>query len=49
MLPLQQAWRLAEAWFSADRGAREWRRPSVDEVETLFAQLALTGPFWNLR
>ena len=49
ILPLEQAWRLAQAWFSADRGAPEWRRPSVDEVEALFAQLELTGPFWKLR
>jgi hypothetical protein len=49
MLSLERAWRLARAWFDADRGAPEWRRPTVDEVEAIFASLDLTGPFWNLR
>jgi hypothetical protein len=49
MLTLDQGWRLARAWFSADRGAPEWRRPALDEVESLFASLDLTGDFWNLR
>ena len=49
MLPLEQAWRRASAWFSADRGAPEWRRPTVDEVESLFGSLGLTGEFWRLR
>ena len=43
------AWRLAREWFAADRGAPEWRRPALDEVERLFASLALTGEFWKLR
>jgi hypothetical protein len=49
VLTLDLAWRLALAWFTADRGAPEWRRPTVDEVETLFASLGLTEPFWRLR
>ena len=49
MLSLDQAWGLAHAWFQADRGAPAWRRPTVDEVESLFASLDLTGPFWQLR
>jgi hypothetical protein len=49
VLTLDLAWRLAVAWFSADRGAPEWRRPMVEEVETLFQSLGLTEPFWNLR
>jgi hypothetical protein len=49
ILTLEQAWRLAHAWFSADRGAPEWRRPPVEEVETLFASLGLDGAFWKLR
>jgi hypothetical protein len=48
-LSLETAWRLAAAWFAADRGAPEWKRPSVDEVEALFASLGLTAPFWSLR
>ena len=49
MLPFEQAWRLAKAWFDADRGAPDWRRPAVDEVESLFASLGLTGSFWAVR
>ena len=49
VLSLDRAWRLAHAWFQADRGAPDWRRPTVDEVERLFASLDLTGPFWKLR
>ena len=49
VLSLDRAWRLALAWFSADRGASAWRRPAVDEVEALFATLGLTDPFWKLR
>lgn len=49
VLSVEQAWRLAHAWFQADRGAPDWRRPAVDEVERLFTSLDLTGPFWQLR
>ena len=49
VLSMDQAWRLAAAWFAADRGAPEWSRPPVDEVERLFESLDLTGGFWHLR
>jgi hypothetical protein len=49
MLSLERAWRLAQAWFGADRAAPEWRRPPIDHVEALFASLGLQGPFWSLR
>jgi hypothetical protein len=49
VLHRDQAWNLAQAWFSANRSAPEWRRPTVDEVETLFEKLGLTAPFWELR
>ena len=44
-----QTWRLAHAWYSADRRDPEWRRRTVDETESLLAALDLTGPFWDLR
>ena len=47
-LSLDTAWRLAQAWFSADRGAPEWRRPAVDQVKALFLSLGLTEHFWDL-
>lgn len=48
-LTLEKAWRLASAWFRADRGAPEWTRPPLEQVEALFASLDLRGSFWNLR
>ena len=49
LLSLDQAWRLAQAWYGPDRREPAWRRKNVEEAETLFAELGLTGPFWNLR
>ena len=49
ILSLDKAWRLAEAWFRADRGAPDWKRPSIDDVERLFGSLGLVGDFWALR
>ena len=49
MLSLDQAWRLAQAWYGSDRRVTEWRRKTVDEAETLFTELGLTSSFWNLR
>jgi hypothetical protein len=49
LLSLETAWRLAQAWFGADRGASAWKRPSLEEVERLFAALGLVGDFWALR
>lgn len=49
ILSLDQAWRLAQSWFEADRGAPQWSRPPVEQVEELFTALGLTGDFWRLR
>lgn len=49
ILTLEQAWRLAQAWYVPDRREPTWRRKTVDEAEALFAELGLTGEFWNLR
>jgi hypothetical protein len=45
----QQTWRLAHAWYSADRRDPAWRRRTVEETESLLTSLDLTGAFWNLR
>jgi Alkylmercury lyase len=45
----ERAWRLAHAWYAPDRRDPQWRRRTVDEVETLFAELELVGEFWRLR
>jgi hypothetical protein len=49
VLTPEQAWQLAEAWYGPDRRAPEWRRRTLEETEALFADLGLTGVFWNLR
>lgn len=48
-LSVQEGWRLAAAWYGPDRRLPDWRRRTVDEVETLFARLGLTSDFWRLR
>ncbi len=48
VLPLDLCWRLAKAWYGADRREAGWRRRTVDEAEALFAELGLTSPFWRL-
>ena len=45
----EQAWQLANALYSPDRRAPEWRRRTIEEYESLFAELGLTGSFWSLR
>ena len=49
VLSLDRAWQLAQAWFSTDRGAPDWKRPPLEAVETIFDSLELTGEFWRLR
>jgi hypothetical protein len=48
VLALETAWRLAAAWYSADRREPTWRRKTVEEAAPLFAELGLTSPFWQL-
>lgn len=48
ILTLDQAWRLAQAWYGPDRRAADWRRYTVVETVALFARLGLNGPFWDL-
>jgi len=42
LLSLEQAWRLALAWYGFDRG-NQLRRKNADEAEALFAELGLTA------
>jgi hypothetical protein len=48
LLTLEQGWELARRWYH-DRLDPAWRRWTLEEVEVLFAELGLTGPFWRLR
>lgn len=49
ILTLDQAWRLAQSWYSPDRRAPDWRRKTSEEAEALFSDLGLTSDFWNLH
>ena len=49
ILSLEQCWQLAKAFYEPDRRAPDWRRKTVDEIESLFAELGLTSAFWRLR
>lgn len=44
---LDQAWRLAQAWY-AGRLSPDWRRRTPAEAEAVFASAGLTGSFWKL-
>ena len=46
-ITLDQGWRLAQAWYG-DRLEPEWRRKTPEEVESLWAELGFTSPFWQL-
>ena len=48
-LGVDKCWALANAWFSADRREPAWRRRTLPEAESLFAELGLTSPFWRLQ
>lgn len=48
VLSVEQAWRLAVAWYGPDRRDPAWRRKTRDEVDALFDELGLTGDFWSL-
>ena len=47
VLSLEQAWKLADAWYR-DRLSPDWRRRTVDEAHELFRSLGLTSEFWRL-
>ncbi len=46
ILTLEQAWKLADAWYR-DRMTPDWRRRSADEAHELFASLGLNSDFWR--
>jgi hypothetical protein len=48
VLTLGLCWRLAEAWYSADRRDPNWRRRTPDEAQALFNELGLTSSFWKI-
>jgi hypothetical protein len=48
VLTLEQAWRLARAWYS-DRLRPDWRRKTIEDTAATFAELELTSYFWDPR
>jgi Alkylmercury lyase len=47
VLTVEQAWKLADAWYG-DRISSDWRRRTVDEAHELFHSLGLAAEFWRL-
>ena len=45
---VERCWRLALAWFGADRREPRWRRRTAEECEAVFASLGFTSPFWRM-
>lgn len=46
IVSLEQLWHLAVAWYE-DRLTMESRRPGPDEMVAVFAEVGLTGAFWD--
>jgi hypothetical protein len=44
--PLDTAWRLADRWYR-DRLRTDWRRRTPREARAVFAEVGLSGPFWE--
>jgi hypothetical protein len=49
VIPMAKGWELAQAWYGEDRREPSWRRRTLEETESVFAQLGFTSAFWNLR
>jgi hypothetical protein len=47
IMTLSQAWALSQRWYG-NRLDPDFRRPSVDEANAIFASVGLTGAFWKL-
>ena len=45
-LSVEQAWRLAHAWYR-DRMSPGWRRRTADEAHELLDSLGLSSSFWR--
>jgi hypothetical protein len=48
IIDLGQLWQLALAWYE-NRLTVDSRRPGPEEIDSIFARLGLTDPFWNPR
>ncbi|MGH9701936.1 MAG: hypothetical protein ACRD4K_01065 [Candidatus Acidiferrales bacterium] len=48
LLTMEQGWGLAKGWYG-DRLDPDWKPKSETEMLAAFAELGLTGEFWQLR
>jgi len=46
-MTLEQAWHLSQLWYG-NRLDPDFRRPTADEARAIFAEVGLTGAFWDL-
>jgi hypothetical protein len=46
-MTLPQAWALSQKWYG-NRLEPDFRRPTAEEANNIFASVGLTGPFWSL-
>jgi len=46
LISLDQLWQLAVAWYG-NRLTAESRRPMGEEVQKIFREVGLEGPFWQ--
>ena len=47
IMTLAQAWDLSQRWYG-NRLDPDFRRPTREEAQAIFASVGLTGDFWNL-
>ena len=48
VLPLDQVWQLAKAWY-ADPRDRSWKPRTRDESQRVLTSVGLTDAFWELK
>jgi hypothetical protein len=48
VVPLEQVWDLAMRWYPG-RDRLEWTRPTPAEMQVIFKEVGLEGPFWTLN
>ena len=46
-MTLPQAWDLSQRWYG-NRLDADFKRPTADEAQAIFASVGLTGSFWCL-
>jgi hypothetical protein len=46
-MTVEQTWALSQQWYGS-RLAADFKRPTVEEANEIFASVGLTGDFWKL-